>query len=238
MDKVITLTMGGQAKDPDSELIDKHWTVKCPHCGATSGLSAISVPRYDLAFRYRPPKLGVGYQCDACQQPVFLRFKAAYDLGNQRFLLVGDFEEVERPKESYEFNYLPDRVAEDFREALECYSNSCFNAFAAMCRRTIQSACSELGTEGTTKVLKQVEDLKGTAEIDEETFPVLKEIVIAGHDGAHPHLPPLSRHRAEILLELMKDVLYQLFVRKRKIEEAAAKRKQAISQKQENLQDT
>ena len=33
MDKVITLTMGGQGKDPDSELIDKHWTVKCPHCG-------------------------------------------------------------------------------------------------------------------------------------------------------------------------------------------------------------
>ena len=66
------------------------------------------------------------------------------------------------------------------------------------------------------------------AEIDEETFELLKAIVLAGHDGAHPHLPALSAERAEVLLELMKDVLYQLFVRKKKIQEAAEKRKEAI----------
>jgi hypothetical protein len=67
-------------------------------------------------------------------------------------------------------------------------------------------------------------------QIDDETFEVLKTIVIAGHDGAHPHLPALTPERAEILLELMKDVLYQLFVRKSKIQEAAAKRNAHIKQ--------
>ena len=100
-----------------------------------------------------------------------------------------------------------------------------------MSRRTIQSASAELGAEGKDKVLNQIEDLKTMAEIDEETFKLLKAIVLAGHDGAHPHLPALSPERAEVLLELMKDVLYQLFVRKKKIQEAADKRKESIEAK-------
>jgi hypothetical protein len=73
--------------------------------------------------------------------------------------------------------------------------------------------------------------LKSTGTVDDQTFDVLKIIVIAGHDGAHPHLPALSPDRAEILLELMKDVLYQLFLRRAKLEEAAAKRNAAIAAK-------
>jgi len=68
-------------------------------------------------------------------------------------------------------------------------------------------------------------------QVDSETFETLKSIIIAGHDGAHPHLPELSPDRAQILLELMKDVIYQLFVRRGKIEEASAIRKKAITQK-------
>ena len=212
-------------------IVDRHFRVKCPHCATLSGLSAISVPRYDLLKRYQPKDVGVAYQCDACGQTVFLRFPVDYDFGNSRVKIPDEYVEIERPMEEYEFDYLPDTVGGDFREALTCYSHSCFNAFAAMCRRTVQSASSSLGAEGKDKVLKQVEDLKSMAEVNDETFDVLKAVVLAGHDGAHPHLPALSAERAEILLELMKDVLYQLFVRKTKIQEAAEKRKQAIAAK-------
>ena len=213
------------------EILDKHFRVKCPHCMTLSGLSAISIPRYELLQRYQPKSVGIAYQCDACQETVFLRFAVHYDFGHHRVTISEHFTEIERPEEDYEFSYLSKVVSEDFKEALTCYSYSCFNAFAAMCRRTIQSASAELGAEGNSKVLHQIEDLKAMAEIDEDTFQVLKTIVIAGHDGAHPHLPALSPERAEILLELMKDVLYQLFVRKKKIQEAHEKRKEAIKQK-------
>jgi hypothetical protein len=217
-----------------TNIIDRHFRVKCPHCGTLSGLSAISVPRYDLLRRYEPKTVGIAYQCDACQQTVFLRFPVAYDWGNNRVKIPDDYTEIERPKEDYEFSYLPASVSGDFSEALTCYSHSCFNAFAAMCRRTIQSASSEIGAEGNDRVLKQIEDLRSMAQIDGDTFDVLKTIVVAGHDGAHPHLPALSPERAEILLELMKDVLYQLFVRKKKIQEASEKRKQAIEARKVN----
>ncbi len=214
-----------------TSIIDTHFTVKCPHCGVQSGLSAVSLPDYDLARRYQPLKLGVGYQCDACHMAVFLRFTPVYDFGNSNIHLKKEYEEVERPKEDYEYNYLPKEVAEDLREALTCYSSSCFNAFAAMCRRAVQSASSALGAQGKDKVQQQIQDLKELAGLDDETFDLLKTIVLAGHDGSHPHLPALSPARAEVLLELIKDVLYQLFVRKKKIEEAAAKRKEAIAEK-------
>jgi len=216
--------------DP-TKIIDRHFIVKCPHCGTVSGLSAISVPHYDLLRRYEPKSVGVAYQCDACQQTVFLRFPVLYKWGSKEVEIPDDYTEIERPKEEYEFSYLPDAVAADFREALTCYSNSCFNAFGAMCRRGIQSASADLGAEGKDRVLKQIEDLKDIAEIDGDTFDLLKTIVLAGHDGAHPHLPELSAGRAEVLLGLMKDVLYQLFVRKRKIQEAAEKRKEDIAAK-------
>ena len=190
------MSMVLQSNNDPINIIDRHFRVKCPHCATLSGLSAISLPQYDLLRRYQPKSVGVAYQCDACKQTVFLRFAVSYDWNRNIVEILDEYTEIERPKETYEYSYLPDTVSEDFLEALTCYSNSCFNAFAAMSRRTIQSASAELGAEGKDKVLNQIEDLKTMAEIDEETFKLLKAIVLAGHDGAHPHLPALSPERA------------------------------------------
>ncbi len=146
-----------------------------------------------------------------------------------KIVLAEEYEEVELAQETFDFHYLPDAVQEDFREALTCYSHLCFNAFAAMCRRCIQSTSQELGAEGSNKVQNQLKDLKSMGVIDDGDFDQLKQIILTGHDGAHPHLPKLSRERADVLLELMKDVLYQLFVRKAKIQEAAKLRQEAAS---------
>lgn len=98
-----------------------------------------------------------------------------------------------------------------------------------MCRRCIQSVSETLGADGTTKVQAQLRDLKDMGVADEETFEQLHQIMLTGHDGAHPHLPALSAARAAVLLQLMKDVLYQLFVRPAKIREAGELRKKASS---------
>jgi len=217
------------SKNTPTHVFDKHFTLRCPHCGAVANLSAVSIPRYEYLERFRPKKTGVAYRCDACNSPVFLRFSIAkYDVGNHRIVLGEEFEVVERPREQFEFNYLTGEVKADFAEALDCYANGSLNAFAAMCRRTVQSMCSDLGAKGKDRVLSQLQDLKATAEIDDETFTSLSQVVVDGHDGAHPHLPKLNEGRAAVLLELMKDVMYQVYVRKAKLQEAMALRKQAI----------
>lgn len=210
---------------------DHHYSLSCPHCGAYSNITAISVPRYESLTRFQPTTVGVVYRCDSCNEPVFLRFKVAnYDPGSLRVVLEEDYQEVERSTETFEFAYLEGDVEEDFREALACYSSGCLNAFACMCRRTVQAICTDLGARGKDRVLNQLKDLKDMAQIDDETFGLLNQIVIEGHDGAHPHLPKLNPERAAILLELMKDVLYQLYVRKGRLQQAISLRKKAIEE--------
>ena len=215
------------------EVFDRHYALKCPHCGVQSNISAVSIPRYEFVCRFKPTKVGIVYRCDSCNAPVFLRFAVQPDCGNNRVIIDEQYEEIELPQETFEFKYLPELVETDFREALVCYSNRAHNGFAAMCRRTVQSAATDLGAEGRDKVLAQLKDLKEMAQVDDKTFKVLKQVIIDGHDGAHPHLPRLNPARAAVLLELLKDVLYQLYVRKGKLKEASALRQTAI-QAQEN----
>jgi len=127
--------------------------------------------------------------------------------------------------------YLSGAVLDDFSEALTCYSTSCWNAFAAMSRRCIQSVADTLGAEGKSKVQAQLKELHSLGVADDATFEALEAIMLSGHDGAHPHLPALSAERASVLMQLLKDVLYQLFVRPAKIREAAELRKNAIANK-------
>jgi len=216
--------------DPTS-VFDKHFQLQCPHCGVYSNVSAISIPRYEYLLRFRPEKIGIAYRCDSCNQPIFLRFHVeSYEPGSHRIRIEDKFEEVERDQETFEYQYLPKNVAKDFKEALVCYSNSCFNAFAAMCRRSIQSAFTELGATGKDRVQNQLTEIKDVTKLDDDTYDILQQIIISGHDGAHPHLPKLSAERAAVLLELMKDVLYQLFVRTAKIQEAIDLRKKVIDE--------
>lgn len=210
-------------------VFDRHYSLRCPHCGVQSNISAVSIPRFEYLKRFQPQEVGIAYRCDACNSPIFLRFTVAeYNTGNNQIWISPEYKEVERPQETFEYHYLPNNVANDFREALTCYSNGCLNAFAAMCRRAVQSTSADLGAEGKDKVLNQLRDLKDMAAVDDETFDILKQVIIAGHDGAHPHLPKLSEKRAGILLELMKDVFYQLYVRAAKIREAIGSRKEDI----------
>ena len=215
-------------------VFERHFALKCPHCGVQSNISAVSIPRYEFLVRFKPVKVGIVYRCDSCNEPVFLRFAAMHQFGNNRTVIDEQYEEIERTQETFEFEYLPETVEPDFREALICYSNRAHNGFAAMCRRTVQSASTDLGAEGKDKVLAQLKDLKEMAQIDDATFAVLKQVVIDGHDGAHPHLPRVDPERAAVLLELMKDVLYQLYVRKGKLKKAMELRQAASREGQKN----
>lgn len=217
-------------RDDTNSVYNKHFSIKCPHCNAFSNITAISIPRIEFVRRFNLKKVGISYRCNACNIPIFFRFDI---IGiHENCITISDkYEEVERPTESFEFNYLPEELSNGFKEALTCFSNSCFNAFGSMCRRCVQSISTKLGAKGSDKVLRQLQDIKDMTDMDIETFDILKQIIIAGHNGAHPHLPELSPERAKILLELMKDVLYQLFVRKAKIQESIELRKNKIEQK-------
>src|ERR1700693_1050603 len=125
---------------PQNELHVEHQGIAltCPHCQTLTHITAAATPQFDDLNRRRPRQIGIVFRCDACGEPIFLKFTAkAYT--NLRIELAPNYSEIERARENFPLTYLPEESEHLFREALGCYSAGCYNAFGAMSRRTAQS---------------------------------------------------------------------------------------------------
>ena len=202
---------GGIRKDSDEQ-----FGLECPHCGVYAHMTPQSVPDTEALLATRPKHAGLVYQCDSCHAPIFLRFSIK-EFADDCIELNRNFVELERPKERFPFSYLPDKTETMFREALSCYSHNNFNAFASMCRRAARSAFDELGEGGKLKAFDEVMAAKEIAEIDDDSFEPVKMILFDADDDA---LPLLKRVQAGVLLEVLKDMFYQCFVRRGKLTRA------------------
>lgn len=114
--------------------------------------------------------------------------------------------------DSFGFDYLPPAVSAAFREALGCYRHELWLAFPAMCRLTAQAVFRDLGEHARLRLFDQVDEIRDLAELDEPTFQLVRRVLF--DRDAVGNLPPkLDRVEAAILLETVKDLLYQAYIR-------------------------
>lgn len=196
---------------------DEHIGLECPYCGVYAHMSPQSMPDAARLIETRPKHVGLVYQCDACRAPVFLRF-AVKRFGEDEVELYRNFVELERPKEKFPYSYLPKHTEVLFREALSCYSAGNFNAFASMCRRSAVSAFEALGDGGKLRAFEEVMVAQDIAGIEDDAFAPIKTILF--ESGQEEDLPLLNRAHAGIMLEVLKDMFYQCFVRRGKLTRA------------------
>ncbi len=212
--------------DPHDELHTDYQGIAltCPHCQTLSHMTAAGVPTFESLSRLKPKQIGIVFRCDACSEPVFLKFpvKTYTEL---RVELGNNFHEVERARESFPLTYLPEQTENLFKEGLQCYAVGCLNAFAAMCRRTAQSLFHELGELGKLELFDTLQDIRLLAELDDETFGVLRAVIFGSDTDPWTHQPQVDSQSAGILLEVMKDLLYQTFVRKSRLQQAMTVRR-------------
>lgn len=202
----------------------------CPHCLLTAHITPAAVPSFEDLQAHKPKHVGLVYRCDACLAPIFLRFTARL-YGADRVELAPQFAEVERPREMFAFTHLPEEVELFFREALVCYSSGAFNAFALMCRRSAQAMFADLGESGKLRLYGELNNLRTLAELDSETFIVIKQVLFGSDSDAHPKAPLLDSYAAGVLLEIMKDLLYEAYVRKGKLQQAMMVRRFFVDEK-------
>ena len=146
------------------------------------------------------------YLCDACHAPIFLRFTVRV-YGAARIELSPQFTEVERAREKFSFTYIPEDVELLFREALTCFSNGAFNAFASMCRRAAQAMFSDLGEAGKLRLFDELNAVRDLASIAPEIFTKMKNVLFGAELDARSALPLLDGYEAGIMLEVVKDLL-------------------------------
>lgn len=208
----LTLNSNGLNQPNDEQL-----ALDCPYCDVRAHLEPQAVPDFAVVAASKPKHLGMVFQCASCQAPVFLRF-AVKNYAQDHIALYQNFVELERRREKFSLSYLPKSTEPLFREALACYSDGHLNAFASMCRRTISSACVALGEGGKIRAFDEAQVAMKLTGLDARHFSKVKQTLFDGPDERT--LPHLNRAEAGILLEITKDLLYQLFIRQAKLERA------------------
>jgi hypothetical protein len=207
----------------------------CPHCEVMAHIAPVAVPRFDDLQIHKPKAVGVVYRCDACNAPIFLRYPVRL-YRSTRIELSPQFQEVERAREKFPFAHLPEDVELLFREALVAFSSGAFNAFASMCRRTAQAVFADLGEAGKLRLFDELNHVRDMAEIDTESFLIVKNVVFGSSGaGARTDPPLLDDHRAAIALEVVKDLLYEAYVRKGRLLQALMMRRYFADETKDNI---
>jgi hypothetical protein len=211
--------------DPTGELHHDHGglALNCPHCQVVAHLSPLSVPHFSHLFASKPHHVGVVYGCDACNAPVFIKYPVrSYDV--TRIELSSQYMELEHPREKFSTTYVPDHGALLFKEALTCYSHGAFNAFGSMCRRTVQSVFKDMGENGRLKIFDLLAEVRDMAGLDNDSFALVKKILF-DNDTELDAMPELGATQAGMLLEIMKDLLHQCYVRRGRLQQAMRMRR-------------
>lgn len=194
---------------------------ECPHCGAHAQLVPIATPSYEALMHARPRHAAVGFRCAACNEPRFVRV-AVRSFGPEEVVLSSNLVEVERSKERFQFGYLPKRVERLFREALDCYTADLFYAFAVMCRRAMQAALADSqDPKPYIHLYDLFRDVTAIAELDPKAVETLEQVLFST-DVAEPEIGP---EEAAALIEVIKDMLYQRYVRTAKLKAAMKMRR-------------
>jgi hypothetical protein len=213
---------------------DRELTLTCPHCQVVSHVTPSAVPAFDDLLTHRPRHVGVVFRCDSCSWPIFLRFQVRF-YGTMRIDLAPQFAEVERARERFAFNYLPKEVEQFFREALLCYSAGAFNAFASMCRRAAQAVFADLGEPGKLQLFDELNRLRDMTDLDADTVTKLRTVVFGNDSDARPSLPAFDGRDGSVLLEVMKDLLYEAYVRRAKLRQALLVRRFFVDEAADNV---
>lgn len=205
--------------DSQNRLHREAVTAECPHCGTLAHLSLLACPSFTRLRTDRPARVGIVLQCDACRTPLFVRYRvrAWHD---DRVEFHPQPEEMERAPERFAYVHLPERVAAAFREALACYSAGLLHAFAVMCRATTQAIVEDLGERSRLRIFDQVAEVRTMADMDDVTFNAIRRVLFEGESAQGQPVQPLNRLQAAVLLETMKDLLYQTYVRRAKLQQA------------------
>jgi len=193
---------------------------ECPHCGAHAQLLPVAAPSFDVLAQTRPKNAGIVFRCAACNEPRFLR-AAVRAIGADSVELAPNLIEVERTRERFHYAYLPDPVERLLRETLDCYSLGALNAFATMCRRTTQVALRTLDATTQHRWHDTLADVLRVCDVDAVTANTI-EVVLFVDEGD----PPLiTADEAAVLVEALKDLFYQNYVRTAKLRAAMRMRR-------------
>jgi hypothetical protein len=205
-------------------------TRECPHCGAHAQLLPLATPSFTELQRARPQHVGIVFRCASCNEPRFLR-AAVRAFEPERVELSTNLIEVERPREKFQYGYLVEDVEGLLREAFDCYTAGCHTAFALLSRRAIDMALKNTDPVTKRRWQESLRDVLTLADVDADTSRTLETALF----GDPSVLPSISPDAAAVLIEAVKDLFYQAYVRTAKLRAAMKMRRYFVDETLRNV---
>ena len=192
---------------------------ECPHCGVQAPMLPMATPDFAALSEARPQHAGVAFRCGACNEPRFAR-AVIRSFDKDQIILSTNLIEVERSKEHFQYNYLPKVTGRLLREAFGCYAADLTLAFVILCRQTIAAAVRDESATREPSFEHLFEDASRLAEIDHATRGTLYSALFGTDEK-----PQIDADQAAVLIEIVKDMFQQRFVRTAKLRRAIQMRR-------------
>ena len=205
-------------------------TRECPHCGAHAQLIPLATPTFAELQRARPQHVGIVFRCASCNEPRFLR-AAVRAFEPERIELATNLVEIERPREKFQYGYLVEDVERLLREAFDCYTAGCHTAFALLSRHAVDAALRNADPALRRRWQDSLRDVLQVAEVDADTSRALEAALF----GDPSVLPSISPDAAAVLIEAVKDLFYQAYVRTAKLRAAMKMRRFFVDETLRNV---
>lgn len=177
------------------------------------------------------------FTCDACSI-LNLGFQTRsihhrYDSQPADFLIGADLVWLPASGQGRECKDVPERIAGAASEAYEVASIGAYRAAAVLARSVVEATAKEKGvTSG--KLQQKIEKMHEEHLLRDHVRDAAHEIRHLGNDMAHgDFVEPTSKEESEEVLELMSEILHEVFQSPAKV----AARKQARLAKQQSNQD-
>jgi hypothetical protein len=193
---------------------------ECPHCGAIAQLMPLATPSFEPLMQARPLHVGLVFTCAACHEPRFVRAAVrAFDA--ERIELSPNFIEVERARERFQYAYLGAEIEKTLREAFDCYTAGCYTAFALLSRHAVNRALDTLDGSARRRWQDLLQDVLRVAEVEGDMARAIEAALF----GPPQSLPVVGADEAAVLIEAVKDLFYQAYVRTAKLQAAMRMRR-------------
>lgn len=190
----------------------------CGRCGAIAHMTAVS----NLFISRNHPLHGVleaAFRCENCNR-LNLASEVIPDYsGGSQEQHVGAADErrwadavwLPRHLETIEFEHVPEHIAGAATEATLCMSLGAYRAVGSLARAVIEATCKDKKAEGA-KLYQRIEALHANDHVRKHTKDQAHEIRHFGNGMAHGDFAdPVTKEEAEEVIELMREVLDEVY---------------------------
>lgn len=178
----------------------------CWHCNSVAHMTISGNPLAFLSGLGRNEFAGL-FKCDECQYPSMGLAASDHQLRSEGapvrwFPAMGD---------THEFPDVPEHIASAGDEAFRCRSIASLRGAVILARAVIEATCKDKGAEGKS-LADRIDAMTRDGLIRSHTAELAHEVRHLGNDMAHgDFVEPVAPEEADEILELMSEVLQEVY---------------------------